>query len=280
MNDSTVQAHKGSMPLTPEGEPVEEIITKLPNAPLLEVIFEFHWKLEELPGDRKIDPLYSLLVGKLYDELKDDYPFHEQLPTADIPAEIASYVTQHRFRNTEEGWPLVQLGPGVLTVNDAADYEWTDFRERIARAVSALSLAYESLGGNLTPNAVQLRYIDGLPFEFEKEDVFAFLDSMLKVKVELYEKLFEDGRTSKTPKAIDLKFFFDSKDPTGDLVIRFARGISNGEGALLWETVVAAVQEAMPGDVHSIGSWVDDAHQLVHDWFIRMTEGPLMETFK
>ncbi|MCD6239350.1 MAG: TIGR04255 family protein [Thermotogae bacterium] len=90
----------------------------LKNKPLVEAIFEFRWKLQEPSIGVKIDPHYKILIGRMYDRVKDEYPFHEQLPAATMPDEIAGYVVQHRFRKDKDKWPLIQIGPGIITLND------------------------------------------------------------------------------------------------------------------------------------------------------------------
>jgi uncharacterized protein (TIGR04255 family) len=94
----------------------------LRNKPLLEAIFELRWELQEQAPGLKLDPHYKILIGSLYDRVKDEYPFHEELPTATIPDEISGYIVKHRFRKSENGWPLIQLGPGVVTLNDTEGY--------------------------------------------------------------------------------------------------------------------------------------------------------------
>jgi len=86
----------------------------------------------------RVDPHYKILVGSLYEQLKEEYPFHQQLPTAFIPDEMLGYLVQHRFRKGENQWPLVQIGPGIITVNDTEGYIWEDFKNRIERVVNIL----------------------------------------------------------------------------------------------------------------------------------------------
>ena len=67
---------------------------RLKNAPLLEAIIELKWKLTtpahgNFPG-AKIDPEYSLALGRLSEKLNPDYPFHEPLPTASMPIWVIS----------------------------------------------------------------------------------------------------------------------------------------------------------------------------------------------
>lgn len=95
----------------------------LNNKPLVECILEMRWALVEQAPGLSQDPHFPLLLGRLYDRLNADYPVHEQLPAAEVPSELVGHTVQHRFRRKAEGWPLVQVGPGILTVNDTDGYQ-------------------------------------------------------------------------------------------------------------------------------------------------------------
>ncbi|MFQ6057112.1 MAG: TIGR04255 family protein, partial [Methanosarcinales archaeon] len=141
----------------------------LKNKPLVEVIFELRWELHEPAQGMKIDPHYKILIGRMYDRVKDEYPFHEQLPTATMPDEIAGYVVQHRFRKDKDKWPLIQIGPGIVTFNDTEGYIWEDFEKRVCYLLDTLFEAYPDAENNLKPNGLLLRYIDAVDFNYEKE---------------------------------------------------------------------------------------------------------------
>lgn len=137
---------------------------KLSHAPLVEAILEIRWRLQTNPAipDMAVDPQYKLLVGRLYDRLRQDYPIHEPLPTSVMPDEMLNYLVQHRFRKSANGWPLVQVGPGIATVNDTEGYIWDDFAERGRQLLQALADIYPDATWPLTVTGLQLRYIDAL----------------------------------------------------------------------------------------------------------------------
>jgi uncharacterized protein (TIGR04255 family) len=108
----------------------------LPNKPLIEAILEVRRGQDGQP-----DPAYPLIVGRLYERLRSEYPAIEDLPIVAVPAEIWVHQVRHRFRKTKDGWPLVQVGPGVLTVNETDGYRWRDFSER---AKALLPLLHET----------------------------------------------------------------------------------------------------------------------------------------
>ena len=141
---------------------------KLTHPPLVEAILEVRWRLQEQAPGIAVDPKYKLLVGRLYDRLNGDYPFHEPLPSASMPDEMLGYVAQHRFRTAAGAWPLVQVGPGLITLNDTQDYTWKAFEVRSRQLVDTLYRAYPDASTALQVSSLQLRYIDAIPFDFER----------------------------------------------------------------------------------------------------------------
>jgi uncharacterized protein (TIGR04255 family) len=254
--------------------------TILSNKPLVEAIFELRWALEESGPGPKSDPHYTLLIGRLYEQLGEKYPFHQQLPSAVIPGDIAAYLVQHQFRKGEDQWPVVQIGPGIITVNDTDTYVWEDFRNRIVETVKALFKVYPTSDHGLVPEALVLRYIDGVPFDFQEGDVLAFLGQMLKTHVDLSQALFEDARVNPIAKALDLRLAFESTEPKGTIRLRFVRGHLQDSDALLWETVVESRSAELPALPDGIRSWAEAAHGVTHDWFFKLIEGELLERFK
>jgi len=252
----------------------------LKNKPLVEVIFEIRWDLQEPAPGMKIDPHYKILIGRLYDRLKDEYPFHEQLPTATIPDEIAGYVVQHRFRKNKDMWPLIQVGPGIITLNDTEGYVWEDFEKRIRHMLDVLFEAYPDSNNNLRVNWLLLRYIDAVDFDYNKGNIFYFLKKNLKINITIYEKLFEETGVSSLPLGFDLKFSFAATKPKGAVHLRFIRGKRKNVDALIWETHVQSVGDDVPKNKDQISAWVVDAHTLTDDWFFKMIEGELLRRFE
>src|SRR4030043_2007896 len=136
----------------------------LKNKPLSEAIFELKWKLQEIRESIRIDPHYKILVGSLFSKLREDYPYHEMLPAASIPDDIAGHVIQHRFRKGKAEWPLLQIGPGILTVNDTEGYIWEEFEQKIIQAAKDFFEIYPE-PETLKIKSLLLRYIDAVEFE-------------------------------------------------------------------------------------------------------------------
>lgn len=252
----------------------------LKNKPLVEAIFEIRWELQEPAPGMKIDLHYKILIGRIYDRVKDEYPFHEQLPTATMPDEIAGYVVQHRFRKDKDKWPLIQIGPGIITLNDTEGYVWEDFEKRIHHVLDVLFEAYPDPDSNLRINWLLLRYIDSVDFDYKGNDIFSFLRENLKINIDVHEKLFEETGVSNLPLGFDLRFSFPAKKPKGAVHLRFVRGIRKNVDALIWETHVQSVGEDAPKTKEQVNAWVTDAHTLTDDWFFKMIEGELLRRFE
>jgi len=252
----------------------------LKNKPLIEAIFELRWELQEPQPGMKVDPYYKILIGRIYDRVKNEYPYHEQLPTATIPDEIAAYVVQHRFRKDKDKWPLIQLGPGIITLNETEGYIWEDFQSRINNLLNTLFEAYPETEKNLKVNGLLLRYIDSVDFDYENNDIFDFLQNKMKITVNVYEGLFENTGVIKRPYGLDLRFSFLSTKPKGAVHLRFARGKKKDSDALIWESAVQSIGEDAPKIKEEIIKWTNESHELTDDWFFKIIEGELLKRFE
>lgn len=251
----------------------------LTNKPLVEAIFELRWELPEVTQGIRKDPHYPILIGGIFEKIKGEYPFHERLPSAAMPDEMAEYIVQHRFRKGQDIWPLIQIGPGIITLNDTEGYVWEDFERRIPKVVDALFETYPD-SENLEVNTLLLRYIDAVEFNYEKNSILDFLKDKMKTEVVVPSNLFEDTGVSSSPQSLDLRFSFPSSRPSGEVYIRFARGKNQGQDLLVWETQVRSSGESTPRTQEEIAAWVKLAHQLTDDWFFKLIEGDLLRRFK
>lgn len=252
-----------------EGKPLK-------NAPLVEALFEIKWRLQSPgPPGLQIDPYYSLLPGRLSDKLIDDYPFHEPLPTASMPAEMMAGIVQHRFRKGKDQWPLVQIGPGIFAVNDTQSYKWKDFKKRIINGVNTLYDIYP-VQDNLVINSTALRYINALDFDFQKENAVDFLKEQLKINIALPPSLFEKTNVEKSPKDFEIRFAFSCSSPEAEINLRLGKGINRGKTALIWELVVITTSDEISEFRSKLEEWLEDAHELAETWFLNLVEGDLL----
>ena len=251
----------------------------LKNKPLIEAIFEVKWQLIEQVEGLRIDPHYKILIGSLYSKFKEEYPYHEMLLTASIPDNMADYVIQHRFRKGKNAWPLIQIGPGILTVNHTEGYIWEDFEIRVMNAVQTLFEVYPERE-KLEINSLLLRYIDAVEFNFDSDNIFDFLSRRMKTGITVYPKLFEDTGVASQPSSFDWRLSFPCKKPEGMIHLRFIRGKKENTDALIWETMVQSTNDELLPMPERVADWLNNAHILTDDWFFKLIEGELERRFE
>lgn len=253
---------------------------QLANPPLVEVILEIRWELQEgTVPQTKTDPHYVLLPGKLHATLSDNYPYHEPLPQASIPDEITPYTVKHRFRHEKDGWPLIQIGPGILTVNHTKKY--TTFDEFLPLAVSAVNELFKVYPEpeNLKISNLLLRYIDAKEFDYKKEDIQVFLRDKMGVPILLPDKLFNNTGVDRIPRSFTWNTSFSCNMPNGLATLKFATGLSNGKPALIWEQIVQSSHDDVPDMPKGFKNWIKDAHKLTKSWFLSLIKGDLEQEF-
>lgn len=250
----------------------------LKNKPLVEAILEVKWALTSPSPGVQIDPHYKILLGRLYDKVSGDYPEHEQLPTATIPDEIVGQTVQHRFRYGLNDWPLLQVGPGILTLNDTHKYVWSDFRSRSLTAIDKLFEAYPK-PTDLKIESLLLRYIDAIEFDYLARDLLGFLQEKMKVAISLPDSLFANREVRQNPAIFSLQAAFVCQNPKGLVTVRFASGQKDARPALLWETLVESKGESAPIMPKGFAGWIDAAHTITDEWFFKLIEGELERRF-
>lgn len=251
---------------------------ELKNKPLVEAILDIKWKLQGAPPGPQTDPHYKLLLGRLFDRMLTDYPEHEQLPAANFPDELVGHVVQHRFRIAQNSWPLVQIGPGVFTLNSTADYTWSDFRSRAISAFGKLYDAHPKVD-DLEITNMTLRYIDAVDYDFINGNALDFLKEKLKVSITLPESLFIDTGVDNKPSSFTSQCSYKCTKPNGTLNIRFATGHKNGSPAIIWETTIETTKEDLLELPRHFENWLDDAHAITDDWFFKLIDGDLRRSF-
>lgn len=245
----------------------------------MEAIFELRWELQQKGAGINIDPHYKILLGRVYDKVIKEYPYHEELPSAAMPDEFVGHIVQHRFRNAQNKWPLIQIGPGLVTLNDTDGYTWEDFEKRANKLLSILFKTYPKRN-ELKFNMILLRYIDGIEFNFDRDNVFNFLQEKMKTKIDIHPTLFDGTEVQQLTFGLNLKLAFLSKQPKGAILLSFKRGSKKNKDAIIWETAVQSHGKEAPKTEKSIKTWITKAHTLSGDWFFKIIEGELLERFK
>ena len=259
----------------------DKLMEKLSKQPLLEVVFELHWKSKKgYP-----DPNYKLIIGSFYDHIKSRFPVFEPLMTASIPEEAIppnNRIVQYRFWSKNKVWPVVQLGSGIITVNMNKDYEsWNKFKPVIEEVIDNFLKSHPSIE-NLILEKLILRYIDVLPFDFSKNNVLDYIRN--KLHVNLIIDLGDDQRKTKLSEApinIDLKLEHLISEPEGILGFRFFKATIEGRDVLAMESyVISREYPQIEFSREPIGVWLDKAHNMTDFIFSSLIRGELLEELK
>ncbi|MBM4032844.1 MAG: TIGR04255 family protein [Planctomycetes bacterium] len=251
----------------------------LKSPPLVEVVLEVRWQLQPGEGPNLWhDPHYSLVVGKLHASVEASYPEHELLSVAMIPDEISAYTVKHRFRAAKGAWPLIQIGPGILTLNETQRY--TTFQSFRPKAIELMETFFKVYpGGQPKITTLILRYIDAVEFDYGTQDVWQFLAGKMHLPVALPDLFFEGIDVAKRPSRFLWEGAFPCNDPKGTATLRFATGRKAEKPVLVWEQIVGTSDDEVPPMPSGFGGWIDCAHALTKAWFLKLIEGELKERF-
>lgn len=240
-------------------------MSKLPNAPLLEVIFELKWSVESQEELNKCQYLH----GDIYAKIREKYPYRELLVPAIVPIEAYRHQPAHRFRVARNDYPLVQVGPGILTINTTDEkYEWKEYKQWVLEAVHNLIEVYP-FSVNI-PLSLSLRYFDFLPFNFREQDVYKFLSENLHTVVQ--QQFFDN---SSLPLSVNVNFNYATE--FGEFLVNITKGSNKGKEGLILQFNMS--NKDVSPDESQIQKWLDDAYQICSNTFKNMTKGKLYETF-
>ena len=261
---------------------------QLTHPPLVEALLEIRWQLDQIGPDTFHDPMYRLLIGRWYDRIRERFPSVQELPLAQapIPDELTPYRVKQQFRAKKNGWPLVQLGPGVATLNFTSPYSWDMFDETARFVFPKLSEAYtradpESEMSGLQLTRVMLRYINGVDFDWLDGDVLEFIEQRLHTTFNLPAKIREVGAICGVPRKLNLQAGYPLSEPPGEGVMRLSTGRKGQERGVIWELVVRSEEEDVPQltDADDFWKWLSSAHDVIEAWFDAFIEGELEERF-
>ena len=204
----------------------------------------------------------------------------QMLPAAQFPDHLVPYAVQHRFRAIDDGWPLIQLGPGIFTVNDTEKYEWKDFQTRTKAAVSKLFDAHPKTDEFKVENLL-LRYINEINFDYRNEDVFDFLRNKLGITVGLPQGLFSENAVLSRSDDFSWHSVFPCKTPKGIVALKFNTGLrdSDKKPVLRWETMLVSIGGDLPEMPKDFDDWFFAAHNVLEDWFFKLIAGGLEAEF-
>lgn len=258
------------------------------NPPLIEVIFELRWEIEsqQMPEGTPPgafvpmrDPAYPMMYGRLYERLKKDFPFTEDLPSTQSHPETTPYVPRHRMRKEKNGHPLVQVGPGIITVNQAKRYSWKEFHAITSRVIEAILDLYPESALPMNFIKAEVRYVNGIRFDLARENPLLFLAEKLHTKIELPPEIYTLNGLNERPNAVGLNLAYALEKPMGNLSLALNLGQFEGKPTFIQQTLIQSFGELVPSDVEGLSTWLEESHTVAENCFQVLCKGALMDKF-
>lgn len=264
--------------------------SRLPSAPLTEVIFEFRWKLkgdENTPPPFRQDPGYFVCLESFFKAIKE-YGFTESKRVPPEGAYAAGQSVEYRFyKKSGQDFPLVQIGPGLLAVNDSSSYIWDDFKPLCLNTLERLLDSYPKLKTHpLTPLQLDIKYIDVFkPSSATGEDFLRFLQESTNFKVQLPEILSSDLFESVKAGQFSLNFPVRGKPNTNFSIVLRNPEVSGVRNVVLQSSVNTALAANELGQsskeiLNAVTHWLDTAHERTSPFFRSFVTESLLTQFK
>ncbi len=247
-------------------------VSKLPNAPLKEVIFDIRWELDfDNESNKHYDSKFDLALGKFHNLIKKDFNKVNRIVPPFVPKEFANYIPQFQFLNKDKKYPLIQIGEGILSINDTdLNYEWKkQFSPLIKKTLQELCKSYDD---SIEFNRVSLRYIDVVNLnDIDSKDYINFLAENLNFKV---QKNFNyPGELS------EFNYNEKFKLPNDDILrLNFSTAIDNSTNTpqLFWQYVIYNENKQSREEIID---WAEKAHGITSNLFRTMLKQEFYDSF-
>ena len=158
--------------------------------PLIEIIVEIRWAIQHLTSLHAfIDPHFDEFFKNFGNTVsKQGFNFFEKLVPDEIPREFIAGQPLFRFRKKSHGYPLFQIGHGLLTINTAPTAEesytgWDAFLQNIQLATKALFESYPIASKYLTIDHLDLKYINAFDKDFGYNAFTSFAQAELGISI-------------------------------------------------------------------------------------------------
>lgn len=231
---------------------------KLKNAPLQEVIFELFWKLPLDESGFPYDPGIDRALGKFETNIIEQFPRYKRT----IPEGLNLRVYPkpiHQYWKGELTWPVIQIGPGILAVNDTdVNYSWKgNFQANVKMATEALQNSYAA---GLQLERVKLQYIDAV--EYNPDTPRDFIARNMNTDLQNLYKVPGSARGVNISQSFSLQH-------ESLLLLNIQTGKHNktGNPAIIW---ITAVERMGNFDFRDLSDWLEYAHEITSDTFVNM----------
>lgn len=253
---------------------MKQLRAKLLKAPLKEVIFEIHWLLEVNKLGQQYDPFYDFGKGKYFDKVKDKFPHKRDIPVPTIQNVNIRIIDSplHQFWSGDGVWPVIQLGQGILTVNDTdKNYKWeSTFKSNIEFALKCL---LESNPSVFRFNKLVLKYIDAVDIQgSETVDWRSYIDQNLRISIK------NDFEAKGKLSDLNINQAFDLSDGSRlVLAVNSSKNSKTLQPALVWQTIIEKKSDIKFDDIMT---WAEYGHDTISELFHSMLNKDFYDSFK
>ncbi len=263
----------------------------LPNAPLIEVVFELRWALS---GSGPIEPMrtdpgYPILREEFSRAVKK-LGFRHTMDMNPQGFSLGHFIDRRFYLSETQPFPLVQIGHGIFATNESAGYKWTKFKASCLKHVRMLIDSYPRMTSfRIMPSLIELRYIDVFPAKSEKgkaRDIFTFLkdDTNLGISrpslmegLETLQSLYSgriiaEYRVKKAKATIFVLDFASAKSGTKKGVRMVSKVQSVGKDV--------PSLKSKPKFVKNVSEWLERAHLITSPFFQQLIKPELLRKFQ
>lgn len=231
-----------------------------------------HWEL------RIVDPVSGIKTDPYYYPFQDafveaaierGFSIQEEVVPKFVPIEHSASQPRLRLRKSHQQWPVVQIGPGVLTGNMAPPYNgWSEFSSFLEVQINRLFEIYERAGQSISILKLHLRYIDGFGEKFHFQSFPAFAQEMLGVSYPLDKKFLKAHLCDETEFEFVLDIAYKCKTPSHSMGrLKLSPGQVNNKDALIMETFCEIINADRIKKPNQIKDWFHQAHGTLSDQF-------------
>ncbi|MBL0911654.1 MAG: TIGR04255 family protein [Bacteroidia bacterium] len=223
--------------------------TKLKKAPLQEVVFELRWEGERNANGVLYDSGFELAQGVLSQKLKAQFPLRKKLIPEGLSATFFG-MPLHQYWSGEFEWPVVQHGPGILTINEIEKgYEWEKtYKPTVIKVINSLCEVYDE---PLSFRSAELKYVDAWEMA-DGENFQEFINKNFLVK--MYNEYSLPGTIIGT--GLSQRFLLEDNS---EIQVDIANGVNDrtGKEAVILNTTIQKAQNFKKRDILE---WLEYAH--------------------
>lgn len=263
----------------------------LPNAPLIEVVFELRWALSGSgPIEQmRTDPGYPILREEFSRAVKK-LGFRHTMDMNPEGFSFGHFIDRRFYLSETQPFPLVQIGHGIFATNESAGYKWTKFKASCLKHLRMLINSYPRMTSfSMMPSLIELRYINAFPAESEKgkpRDIFTFLEDDTNLGISrpsLMERLeplqslsggriIAEYRVKKAKATIFALNFASAKTDTKKIIRMESKVRSDGKDV--------PRLKSKPEFVKDVSEWLERAHLITSPFFHHLIKPELLAKFQ